>query len=751
MSKFGLLKALELLNSNNSDESDTEINETNEADDTLNIPKGSTLSEDDHLSVESSVNATGQSDYYTLQCLSQSTTNSREIQQQVPTVDNISPVVVYIEEQISSSFEDVVAPVIETSHDNTSLMHTPSNNLANVLIDEQTTSFTSSPLIQESNENTNNVLPDTNIAELVSPKRGRKRVKDESQWKQAMRKRRRQSGQEYVNCRGNSCRARELKTVKDCEGKCKYKCASHFTAPERKDAFDNFWQLNDTEKNTFYAQTTDKFVKATKRTKKAQSRRQNTMQYYLVKGIDRIRVCKQFYLSTLDISAKRIEYFYKRQERDDMNFVDRRGGHTKKRIPEIELKRIRDHVNMFPRIPSHYCRASTTKEYLESNLTITKMYRMYVDMTLCSSEGVQPQNEWTYRKVIVQDFNIGFFKPKKDRCDTCEEYRAVETINIPPILRTKYDDHIADKQHTREERDSDRDHSAEAQSDSVLTTICFDMEKVQLCPRANVSNFFYKRKLSVYNLTAHCATNKIAYNAIWSEAMAGRGANEIASALMIILEQVVTSLPHIRKIILWSDSCVPQNKNSILSSALRLFLQNHTHLVSIEQKYCTPGHSSIQEVDNIHSHIEKHLSKVDIFSPLSLVRHMKDVRRDVMEIHQMKPNEFKDFHEVSMKFYFKNVPYNRVKSLTYLSIYPYHMYYKLSFAKDCPTIVACLKRQTRSSENPNWIDARTITKVPHVCELKKKDIESMLKFMPLGDRTFMEMLLKIGTQRRIST
>ena len=57
-----------------------------------------------------------------------------------------------------------------------------------------------------------------------------------------------------------------------------------------------------------------------------------------------------------------------------------------------------------------------------------------------------------------------------------------------------------------------------------------------------------------------------------------------------------------------------QNENSqcsrpVFSIAINFALKNimevNTCIKQIEQKFCTPGHSAIQEVDNIHSHIEK--------------------------------------------------------------------------------------------------------------------------------------------------
>jgi len=44
---------------------------------------------------------------------------------------------------------------------------------------------------------------------------------------------------------------------------------------------------------------------------------------------------------------------------------------------------------------------------------------------------------------------------------------------------------------------------------------------------------------------------------------------------------------------------------------------------SIKQKFGEPGHSSIQEVNNIHSQVEKRLKGAEIFSPIKLIRILK--------------------------------------------------------------------------------------------------------------------------------
>jgi len=233
--------------------------------------------------------------------------------------------------------------------------------------------------------------------------RGRKRHRDESSWAKNVRKRRRQAGDEYMTTKGVVKRARGVKTTKDCAGKCKYKCSSFFSESRRKNIFDSFWKLNDTEKNSFYGNTTDCQLKERKRGNS--DRKKKSVKYYLVIDLERIRVCKEFYLGTLDISNKRIDYFHRRGP--EAKYIDKRGRCQKQKTPNEVLEGIREHINSYPRIESHYCRSSTTKEYLEAGLSVSKMYKHYT-IECAKKEQIQAKIH-TYRRVINNDFNIGFF------------------------------------------------------------------------------------------------------------------------------------------------------------------------------------------------------------------------------------------------------------------------------------------------------------------------------------------------------
>ena len=89
------------------------------------------------------------------------------------------------------------------------------------------------------------------------------------------------------------------------------------------------------------------------------------------------------------------------------------------------------------------------------------------------------------------------------------------------------------------------------------------------------------------------------------ECNSGRGGNEIATSVYKILSDVIEKNPDVKHIITWSDSCVSQNRNSFMSSAILSFLSKHQNVDTVTMKYSIAGHSCCQEVDNVHSQLEK--------------------------------------------------------------------------------------------------------------------------------------------------
>ena len=168
----------------------------------------------------------------------------------------------------------------------------------------------------------------------------------------------------------------------------------------------------------------------------------------------------------------------------------------------------------------------------------------------------------------------------------------------------------------------------------------------------------------MYNLT----TNKEGYCLLWHEGISGRSGNDIASTLVKTLEVILKDKPQTNKIILWSDACVPQNRNAHMSVALIKFLERDNHNVRIiEHKYQEPGHSAVQEVDSMHATIERHIKNTELHSPLAVFRAIANCRSNKkFKVRQMVPaKDFFDFKPVALKSNLNKVPYSKIKHIQY--------------------------------------------------------------------------------------
>jgi hypothetical protein len=294
--------------------------------------------------------------------------------------------------------------------------------------------------------------------------------------------------------------------------------------------------------------------------------------------------------------------------------------------------------------------------------------------------------------------------------------------------------------------------------------LCFDLQNVITVPRANVSNMFYKRKLNVYNLTGHLSLSRKGYCVVWHESLSGRSGNDIACALMAMLEKVFEMNTTMTENCLWSDSCVPQNRNSLMSLALMHFMTQHPTITKIIQKFCEPGHSSIQEVDNIHSQIEKTLQVTEVFSPLGVVRALLATNRHrPFEVIHMNTKKLIDYQTEAKSYKFNTIPYTKVKVIVYNSLVPCCLEYKTSFLEE-QFVKVCVIRNcqcgaghTEDSEPKCNIQPRRflcLKSCPRentaLSEDKVRDIQSMFPYMPEVDKKFMETVISSSCMREKS-
>ena len=221
-------------------------------------------------------------------------------------------------------------------------------------------------------------------------------------------------------------------------------------------------------------------------------------------------------------------------------------------------------------------------------------------------------------------------------------------------------------------------------------------------PKPNAGSFFYKRKLTLYNLMA-MASSKLGYCAIWTECMSGRARNDMNSAFIQILNKVAADHPNVTELICWSDSCIPQNRNSHISWAILEYLSKQSKIKLVTMKYSLAGHFCVQEVHKMHQEIEVTFWVTKFYLPLSFLKILLKVNRNhPYRVIQMKSEGFKDFLNSSKMLQFSNVPDTKVFQLKFCKDDLYTVEYKLSHSNTNfhqVSIATKYRQSDRSSNN----------------------------------------------------
>nr|CAH7761196.1 unnamed protein product [Callosobruchus chinensis] len=308
---------------------------------------------------------------------------------------------------------------------------------------------------------------------------------------------------------------------------------------------------------------------------------------------------------------------------------------------EEDVQRVKSHIERFPAMESHYTRKSSRRKYLDSKLSIAKMYSLYKE--LCENENRKPVSLITYRRIFCNNYNLSFYKPKKDQCQMCVKFNAA-TEEKKQQLEEEYNAHIKRKQDCYEAKVRDKARSME---DKEFMCCTFDLQCVLQIPSSDVSPMYYARKICTYNLTIYeLPPPNNAYCYLWTEMNGKRGSTEIGSCLYYYLQQLSETF---KEITLYSDTCGGQNRNQNVA-ALCLFLVQTTRLTVIEHKFLESGHSYM-EVDSMHSAIEHQQKFVPVYTVQDWINvfHLARSQRKKKNAppYNVRELKFSDFFDLS--------------------------------------------------------------------------------------------------------
>ena len=242
--------------------------------------------------------------------------------------------------------------------------------------------------------------------------------------KKGVNKRLRLEGKAYKTKKGKEIPAVPPPEFVPC--KCKNKCAINFPMEFRSLVYTQFWSIQSCDQRRQFIVNTVLPQQKKQVTVLEDSRKKWTWHYFLNKvseegASQQVEVCKNVYYKTLQVKEKFVRVAVATST-SGVAKPDQRGKKTppNKKGPE-DLKRIHDHLNMFPKVESHYARKRSKKQYISDTsnfkkLTVMKMYQLY--KKLCVDDNALPVGYDTYLREFHK-LNLAIYKPKKDQCKTC--------------------------------------------------------------------------------------------------------------------------------------------------------------------------------------------------------------------------------------------------------------------------------------------------------------------------------------------
>ena len=178
-------------------------------------------------------------------------------------------------------------------------------------------------------------------------------------------------GDECINCTG------KLFKVNVCNLCLAFK---RVTTNQRKLLFDNFYQFGSIEEQRSLIASR---VKAERielsRAKNRHFRRRFTNKYSFSVNGQCIKVCKEFFMATLNVTDALIRSSLHACMSEGVQRLNRRGQHQKEnQLDKARLRFVEEHIASFPSKESHYCHKLSKKRYQDQNLNISKMHTLYV-------------------------------------------------------------------------------------------------------------------------------------------------------------------------------------------------------------------------------------------------------------------------------------------------------------------------------------------------------------------------------------
>ncbi|CAH2002220.1 unnamed protein product [Acanthoscelides obtectus] len=301
--------------------------------------------------------------------------------------------------------------------------------------------------------------------ELFQRKRAKRHNLDQSMWLKIRNQANREKGLAYKGKMkvGGKWKydiprnKKMLSNVCDCKittKSSKIECRK-LTQENREYIFNIFWNHMNWQERKIYIQSLVKIENLKRRRGATENNRKNySLKYYLKVENKELRVCKKMFLNTMSMKESTVLNWTKsdKLEENEKRLNDKR-KQSRSKMYGGRYEALNQFFDSLPKVESHYCRASSSKLYLEPMWASTNQLYGFYKHHHCPDRGDEPVS----RTIFFKEFNkrnLSIYVPKKDLCDTCVAYDAK---NLP---EEEYDLHQVMKKEAREEKEKDKKSSA---------------------------------------------------------------------------------------------------------------------------------------------------------------------------------------------------------------------------------------------------------------------------------------------------
>ena len=403
------------------------------------------------------------------------------------------------------------------------------------------------------------------------------------------------------------------------------KCNSIMSQNERKKVHDNFWSLKYDARKLWIVNNIKKGSKKSSRNKNKRSRRKSSLVWRISGRV----VCKKYFLSTLGFrSDSVIRVALDHQKKGNFTSMDQRGKHppSNKFQPEMHNS-IKDFIESLRPQVSHYkLEHSPHRRYLPASMSVRKLHKKFV-------ETYNKQCSYHFFLKVFRKMNISFAVPSCDLCSVCEHHTQTHPDREHSCIDCGCDECVSFTSHRQ--RAEEARHSlhvdTEKAKDPGVFVATVDMQKVLNMPKLECKDYFFSRKLVLFNET-FCAPGKNgpATCLLWNEEEAGRKACDVANAYVHFARS-----QHCSHLIVYADNCSAQNKNRTLFSVLiRAVNDKDVSANTITLNFFEAGHT-FMAADGVHGCIAKAINREALLGDMDDFKSIIKSSRTNMSISEL--------------------------------------------------------------------------------------------------------------------